>query len=134
MRAYCQRRPLAATREASSSPAMSLLVSSSTATSSSPATSSSSALSSSPATSASHANIIVIRVVLFCIAIIIIIMIIHLYLGFPFSLVGKITVGPKLDCSTLRKSRLRIRLQLNLKFKVLIILNDQMTNNQTKEF
>ena len=42
----------------------------------------------------------------------------NLYLWFPFSLVGKITVGPKLDCPALGKSRLGVRLQLNLELEM----------------
>ena len=78
--------------------------------------------------------IIFIRVVLSYEIIFCIVIMINLYLGFPFSLVRKITVGPKLDCSTLRKSCLRICLHLNLKFRAVIILVGQMMNKQCKEF
>ena len=55
----------------------------------------------------------------------------NLDLWFPFPLVWKITVGPELDCSSLRKSRVRISLQLDLKMRKFVMICDCFLENMT---
>ena len=55
----------------------------------------------------------------------------NLDLWFPLPLVWKITVGPELDCSSLRKSRVRISLQLDLKMRQFVMIRDCFLENMT---
>ena len=55
----------------------------------------------------------------------------NLDLWFPLPLVWKITVGPELDCSSLRKSRVRISLQLDLKMRQFVMICDCFLENMT---
>ena len=55
----------------------------------------------------------------------------NLDLWFPLPLVWKITVGPELDCSSLRKSRVRISLQLDLKMRKFVMICDCFLENMT---
>ena len=55
----------------------------------------------------------------------------NLDLWFPLPLVWKITVGPELDCSSLRKSRVRISLQLDLKMRQFVMTCDCFLENMT---